>query len=126
MNNSGPFGSHSLNLIYNMFTQFTSASKLTKIFVSFQLSSFFACTLSMIQGFYCDALNAAVVTIIAAFKKFLKIYYFSVLIYLCNLYEMKVSFSTLLKYILFNDINNIQYHLYSNLCISADCVLMTF
>ena len=125
-NNSDPFSSHLLNLIHNMFTQFISTFKSIKTFVSFQLSSFFTCTLSMIQGSCCNALNAAIVAMIAVLRGFLKIYCFSALICLQSLCKTKMSSGSLLKYAPSDGIDNIQCCLCSDFCVSADCVLMTF
>ena len=124
MSNLGPFDSHSLNLVYNVFTQFISALKLTKTFTSFQLSLFFICTSSMIQSSCCNTLGATIAAMIAALRGFLKIYYFSVLIHSQNLYKTRMSFSSLLKYTPSDDINNIQCYSYSGFYVSANCVLI--
>ena len=123
---SSPFSSHLLNLIHNAFTQFISAFKLTRAFVNFQLSSFFICTLSTIQGFCCNALGVIITVIIAALKGFLKIYCFSALIHSQSLCKTKVSSGSLSKYASSDGINNIQCHLCSDFCVFVNCVLMIF
>ena len=125
INNSGPFSSYLLNLTHNVFTQFIFVFKSTKVFADFQLSPFFTHTLSMIQGFCHNALNAAIAAIIAALRGFLKIYCFSALIHSWSLCETRMSSGSLLKYISSNGINNIQCYLCSDFCVSVNCALIT-
>ena len=87
--------------------QLIFVSESTKALTDFQLSSFFICTLNMIQGFCHNALNAVIAATIAAFRDFLKIYCFSALICSQSLCKAKVNFSSLSKYVPSDNIDSI-------------------